>query len=390
MPGVLKERKLGILTSGGDAPGMNAAIRSVYKAGRLEGFRVHGIRDGVAGLVLALCSEDGEVVREISEDQVRLILEKAGTILRSSRREEIRRAVRQWRPETQWETGGQSVGGFTKKEIEALQEAAVVTVQEYNLDALVLIGGDATCQAAQLLHDAFLRAAMVIPIVVIPASIDNNIAGTEVTIGYDTALNTAISAIDHLRATAMAHDRVFVVEVMGDSVGRLALDVAIGSGAEGVIIPEMGSDGIEEELERIKEELEHREQAGRRSGIVVVAEGVDMAACGATETERGLTPSAATVAQRLLRLLPSRSFRVLVIGHLQRGGVPTAQTRCMATEMGRQAISIVCSNAAAWGAPVLVGMNRGVLMPVEIPREVRRPVFREEWQNKLDLVKAML
>ena len=262
-----KIKRIGVLTSGGDAPGMNAAIRAVVRAAIFNGCEAYGIYGGYQGLI------EGEIKRLRSHD-VSNIIQRGGTILKSARSAEFRT------PE-----------GRTK--------AAQVLVDN-QIDALVVIGGDGSFTGARCLgqeHD--------IPIVGIPGTIDNDLYGTDSTIGYDTAVNTAIEAVDKIMDTASAHNRLFFVEVMGRDAGFIALRTAIATGAEAVLVPE-----VETDLTDLYHFIEKDYNPKNSSGIVIVAEG-------------DKSGGAYSIAEKVAQKHPDYDIRVSVLGHMQRGGSPS-------------------------------------------------------------------
>ena len=274
--------KVGILTSGGDAPGMNAAIRAVTRSALKRGMEVYGIMDGYKGLV------KGKIV-PLDRGSVSDIMVRGGTILGSARLPEFKE--------------------------EAVRLQAVEQLKKYEIDSLVVIGGDGTYRGALEL------TKMGINCIGIPGTIDNDIVGTDYTIGFDTALNTIIDAIDKLRDTSASHHRCSVVEVMGNHCGDLALYAAISCGAEVVISPEIGYD---EEV--VLERLHYLEQIKKkRHAIVILAEKItDAHDLAAKITEA-----------------TGFSGRATVLGHIQRGGSPTANDRILATKMGDYAVSLI-------------------------------------------------
>ncbi|MGL5681862.1 MAG: 6-phosphofructokinase [Marinifilaceae bacterium] len=277
-----KIKRIGVLTSGGDAPGMNAAIRAVVRAAIYNGCEAYGIYGGYQGLI------NGDVKRLRSSD-VSNIIQRGGTILKSARSAEFRT------PE-----------GRTK---------AAQTLKEHNIDALVVIGGDGTFTGAKLLieeHD--------VPCVGIPGTIDNDLYGTDATIGYDTAVNTAVEAVDKIKDTASAHNRLFFVEVMGRDAGFIALRTAIATGAEAVLVPE-----VETDLVSLEKFLEKDYDPTRSSGIVIVAEGEKLG-------------GAYTIAEAVSSKHPEFDIRVSVLGHMQRGGSPSAFDRVLASQLGVAAV----------------------------------------------------
>jgi 6-phosphofructokinase 1 len=274
-------RHIGVFTSGGDSPGMNAAVRAVVRTAAFRGIRVSGILGGYEGLV-------NDQLRELGPRDVSNIIQRGGTILRSARSEAFRTA-------------------------EGRSQAAA-TMERRGLDALVAIGGDGTFTGAKVLHEE--HGCRVIGL---PGTIDNDLAGTDRTIGFDTAVNTAMEAMDKIRDTASSHDRLFFVEVMGRDTGFLALASAIASGAEYVMLPELC-----QSIEQLVRELSQASRL-KSSSIVVVAEG----------DEQG---GAVAISEQVRKLLPDRDMRVTVLGHLQRGGSPTAMDRILASRLGSAAV----------------------------------------------------
>ncbi len=277
-----KIKTIGVLTSGGDAPGMNAALRAVTRAAIFNGFNVKGIYRGYRGLV------ENEIVDFRAQD-VSNIIHRGGTILRTARCDEF-------------------------KTQEGRQKAYENMCQQ-GIDALVVIGGDGTLTGAREFateHD--------VPIVGIPGTIDNDLYGTDHTIGYDTALNTIMWCVDRIRDTANSHERLFFIEVMGRNAGFLALNGAIAGGAEAAIIPE-----ISIEKDQLAQLIEHGFRTTKKSSIVLVA-------------ESPITGGAMGLADRVRNEYPQYDVRVTILGHLQRGGSPTAQDRILASRMGAAAI----------------------------------------------------
>lgn len=277
-------KTIGVLTSGGDSPGMNACIRAVVKYALQNGQRVIGIEDGYSGMI------KNKMV-ELDYSSVNNIIQLGGTILGTARSEEFRTAEGR------------------KKAYENLKNAGI--------EGLVLIGGDGTFAGGSVLSKEYG-----IPMVGIPGTIDNDIVGTDHTIGYDTCLNTVISAIDKIRDTATSHHRIFFVEVMGRNAGFIALNAALASGAENVLIPEEKTD-----IESLAEEIKSQNR-GERSSIIIVAEGDDGG--GAIE-----------IMQKIKPLLDGYDMRHSILGHIQRGGSPSAFDRIMATRMGAWAVELL-------------------------------------------------
>ncbi len=314
-----KINKIGVLTSGGDAPGMNAAIRAVTRTALKKGIKVVGIRRGYQGLI------DGDF-KPMSTRTVSGILHQGGTILRTARSKDFRT------PE------GRKI---------AYENAKI-----QGIDALVVIGGDGSFQGAQLFSQE-----TDIPTVGIPGTIDNDMYGTDYTIGHDTALNTAVEALDKIKDTARSHGRIFVVEVMGNEAGDLALFSGIACGAEAILLPEVQTN---EELDRfIKRGIKKKET----SGIIVVAEG------------GGKQINALTVAERVQKENPKLEVRVSILGHIQRGGNPTAMDRIMATRMGVGAIEALLDDQKS----VMIGIQNGVICQVPFNKCVSgKRAFKQE------------
>lgn len=291
-------RKIAVLTSGGDAPGMNPAIRAVVRRGIFKGLDVYGVLNGYEGLMA------GNFIK-MDLGSVGDIIHRGGTILRSARSEEF-------------------------KTVEG-QQKAIACLNKFGIDGLVVIGGDGSFQGAgKLTMQGF-------PTIGIPGTIDNDIAGTDYTIGFDTAVNTAVEAIDKIRDTASSHERTYVIEVMGRDAGDIALWAGMCAGAESIIIPEHNYD-IDDVIERI--------QQGRRRGkmhsIIIVAEGV----CKGTEIGQ------------IIEEKTGLDTRVTVLGHLQRGGAPTAYDRMMSSRMGATAVDLLVEGEKG----VMVGWKNNELI----------------------------
>ena len=276
-------KKIGIITSGGDAPGMNAAIRSVVRSCAFHNIDCVGIYRGYEGMI------EGDF-KKLSARSVNNIINKGGTFLKSTRSEEFR----------------------TKEG----RQKAYAQITKENIDALVLIGGDGTFTGGMLFNEEFN-----FPIIGIPGTIDNDIFGTNYTIGYDTALNTIVEVIDKIRDTASSHKRLFFIEVMGKDAGHIALNVGVGAGAEEILIPEEDLG-----LERLLESLRRSKKSGKSSSIVVVAEGDKI---GKNVFE---------LRDYVEEHLPEYEVRVSVLGHLQRGGPPSCFDRVLASRMGVKAV----------------------------------------------------
>lgn len=275
---------IGILTSGGDSPGMNAAIRAITRSALCKGFSVKGIYRGYDGLI------NGEI-KQFTTESVSNIIARGGTILKSARSKD-----------------------FTTPEG---RQKAYETMQREGIDALVVIGGNGSLTGARIFAQEFD-----VPCIGLPGTIDNDLYGTDLTIGYDTTLNTIMDCVDKIRDTANSHERIFFVEVMGRDAGFLAQNSAIASGAEAAIIPEDSTDA---------DQLEHFIGRGIRksknSSIVIVSESPK---CGAM-----------FYADRVKKEYPQYDVRVSILGHLQRGGSPSARDRILASRLGAGAIEAI-------------------------------------------------
>ena len=309
-------RRIAVLTSGGDAPGMNAAIRAVVRAGIHEGWQAFGVRRGFSGLIA------GNFIHLEARD-VGGILQQAGTMLGSARC-----------PEYRTEDG----------RVEALRQLG-----QHGIDALVVIGGNGSQTGAQLL------SAMGFPVVGVASTIDNDLYGSEITIGVDTALNIALEAIDRLKVTASSHQRGFLVEVMGRDCGYLALAAGLAGGAEAVIIPE-----VETDPETLAAELRDAYRRGKPHALIVVAEG------------------AKYNAERLIRHFSEHrqkfgfELRATILGHVQRGGTPGAFDRLLATRFGAAAVRRLAEGEHG----VLIGLNKGEITATPLDEVVatRKPL----------------
>lgn len=298
---------IGVLTSGGDSAGMNAAIRAVVRTALTYNLSVFGIKRGYEGLI-----EDDML--EMDYDSVSGILSRGGTILYSARSKEF------------YKPGG--------------REKAIKNVRRRGIEGLVVIGGDGSFQGAHKLYQEYA-----IPVVGIPGTIDNDIGGTEYTIGYDTACNIALEALDKIRDTAQSHGRVFLVEVMGKHAGYIALETGIASGAEVILIPEVTTD-----VDAVARKLSEGIKKGWRSAIVVVAEGDD--AGGAFKISKKLKEKI------------GRDIRVTILGHIQRGGFPSAVDRINASRLGVAAVDMLVSGQT----DIMVGIVSGRVVSTSLSK----------------------
>ena len=296
---------IGILTSGGDAPGMNAAIRAVTRSAIYNGIAVKGIYRGYKGMIT-------DEIEEFKTQNVSNIIQRGGTILKTARCMEF-------------------------KTPEGRKQAHDKLV-EHGIDSLVVIGGDGSLTGARIFADEFNM-----PIVGLPGTIDNDLYGTDITIGYDTALNTIMECVDKIRDTATSHERLFFIEVMGRDAGFLALNGAIASGAEAAIIPE-----ISLEKDQLAEMIETGFRKSKNSSIVP---------------------------ERVKREYPQFDVRVSILGHLQRGGSPTAQDRILATRMGVAAVDALMDGQRN----VMIGIQNDQIVNVPFSKAIKndKPINRD-------------
>lgn len=316
----MKLKKIGVLTSGGDAPGMNACIRAVVRCGVKHKLEVVGIRRGYAGLL------EGDLVG-LDARAVANIIQRGGTILETARCEEM-------------------------KTVEGLKKAVAILQQE-GIEGLITIGGGGTFRGA-----AALAEVGGIKVIGIPGTIDNDVYGTDYAIGFDTAINTALDAIDKIRDTAGSLQRPFFIEVMGRDRGFIALDVGIAGGAESILMPE-----AETKIEELCLDMRRNFRRGKKSYIVIVAEG---------DEAGGVFPIAQQVWERL-RL----DYRVCVLGHIQRGGSPTARDRILASKLGAAAVDALAGGKTGY----MVGELKG---------KISFTPLRETWEKRKKLDSNLL
>ncbi len=276
-------KTIAIFTSGGDAPGMNACIRSIVRTGIHHGLKVYGILHGYQGMI------DGQI-KLLNSDDVGNILQRGGTILKSSRCE-----------------------AFKTKEG---RQKAFDNLTKHGIEGVIAIGGDGTFAGAKIFTEEHK-----IPFIGLPGTIDNDLIGTDFTIGYDTALNNVLDAVDRIKDTAASHDRLFFVEVMGKDAGFIALRSGIGVGATAILIPEVHTD-LDELIQKLKAAYTRK----KSSSVIIVAEGDD--AGGAYK-----------IAEKVVEALPQYDTRVSILGHQQRGGSPSALDRLLASQLGHEAVN---------------------------------------------------
>ncbi|MGN0208482.1 MAG: 6-phosphofructokinase [Paludibacteraceae bacterium] len=312
---------IGVFTSGGDAPGMNAAIRAVTRAAISNGIKVKAIYRGYKGLI-------DDDIREFTTQDVSGIVQRGGTIIKSARCMEFKT------PEG--------------------RKLAYENMVKEGIDALIAIGGDGTFTGARLFAQEYN-----VPIIGIPGTIDNDLWGTDATIGYDTALNTIMHCVDMLRDTATSHERVFLVEVMGRDAGFLTLNAAIAAGAEAAIIPERATI-----LEQIEEAIGQGRRKSKNSSIVLVQ-------------EHAIDGGAQAVAKMMEEAHPEYSTRVTILGHLQRGGSPTANDRILASRMGIAAIQALLEEQRN----VMIGVQNDAIVYVPLTKAIheKKDIKADKW-----------
>ena len=322
-----KVNKIGVLSSGGDAPGMNAAIRAIVRTSIYNGLEAFGIMRGYLGMI------ENDIIPMHSRS-VANIIQRGGTILKTARCKE-----------------------FYEKEG---RQKAYNNLKQYGIDGLVVIGGDGSFRGADVFGREFD-----IPCIGIPGTIDKDIAGTDFTIGFDTAVNTAVEAIDKIRDTADAHDRLFIIEVMGRDAGYIALHSGIATGAENILIPERKTD-----IEELIHSLVEKEKRKKLVNLVVVAEGEEFG--GANE-----------VAKVVKERLPQVETRVCILGHIQRGGAPTCLDRLIASRMGYSAVECLIEGRHN----IMVGIlnNKMHFTPLEKAVKAKQKIS-EDW---LKIVKIL-
>ena len=305
----MDNKYIGILTSGGDASGMNAAIRAVTRSAICNGFKVKGIYRGYEGLI-------NDEIKELTTEDVSSIIQRGGTILKTARSQ-----------------------AFTTPEG---RKKAYEVMQKENINALVVIGGDGSLTGARIFAEEYD-----IVCIGLPGTIDNDLYGTDYTIGYDTALNTIVECVDKIRDTATSHDRIFFVEVMGRDAGFLAQNSAIASGAEAAIIPE-------DQLEKF---IGRGFRKTKNSSIVIV-----------TESPKNKNGGAMYYAERVKKEYPQYDVRVSILGHLQRGGSPSAYDRILASRLGEAAIEAILEDQRN----VMIGIRNNEIVYVPFVEAIKK------------------
>jgi 6-phosphofructokinase 1 len=312
-------KRIGLVTAGGDAPGMNAAIRSVVRSAIHNGLEVIGFERGYGGLI-------NDQARPLKARSVSGIINLGGTILKTARCKEMRTP-------------------------EGIEKAAE-TLKRHKIDGLIAIGGDGTFTGASKLYKV-----SGVPMIGIPATIDNDVSGTDETIGFDTAVNTALSAIDKIRDTATSHERIFVVEVMGRKRGFLALEVGLAGGAEIILLPEVKFD-----IAEVSRKVQSAHKAGKTSEIIVMAEG------------------AGDSREVVKRIAEDTGYqvRLTVLGYIQRGGIPTAKSRILASQFGYHAVELLLNGEKKR----MVGIQNGKIHSVDLDYswKVRKKIDLEKYE----------
>ena len=321
-----KINRIGVMTSGGDAPGMNAAIRAVTRAGINNDLEVFGIMRGYEGMI------EGDII-PMNSETVSGIIQKGGTFLLTARSKRFR-------------------------EYEGRREA-YEQLKRFNIDAVVIIGGDGSFKGANNMSEEFD-----IPFIGIPGTIDNDLFGTDYTIGFDTALNTVVEAVDKIRDTASSHNRIFFVEVMGREAGFVAINSGIACGAEMIMIPEEKG-----QLEKVRKFLAERARKNK-SSIIFVAEGLE---------EGG----AVDIAELLKPEFPQFDIRVSILGHIQRGGSPSAKDRVIASRMGTAAVEALLDNQKC----IMIGLANDKIVHVPLNKTVK--MHKTIDQTLIDLVEEI-
>ncbi len=321
--------RIGVLSSGGDSPGMNAAIRAVVRTGIYHGLEVYGIMRGYSGMV------EDDIFRMESRS-VANIIQRGGTILKTARCKEF------FEPEG--------------------RKKAYDNLKKRGIDGLVVLGGDGSFRGAQIFSNEYD-----IPCIGLPGTIDKDIAGTDFTIGFDTAVNTAVEAIDKIRDTADAHDRLFVIEVMGRDAGYIALHSGIATGAENILIPERKT-----VMNDILASLAEKEKRQKLVNLIIVAEGDEFG--GANE-----------VARLIKAKLPSLEIRVAILGHIQRGGSPTCMDRLLASRMGFHAVE--CLVEGRFNVFVGIVNNKMHYIPLNEAVKKKQSVS-QEWMRIVKILSA--
>lgn len=319
-------KTIAVLTSGGDAPGMNAAVRSVVRAAISMGMNVKGVRRGYNGLI-----EDD--IFDLDIRSVSDIIHRGGTVLYTARS-----------PKFMTEEG---------------REAAVANCKKHGIEGIVVIGGDGSFQGARKL------SLMGVPCVGVPGTIDNDIASTDYTIGFDTAMNTAMEMVDKIRDTAQSHDRCSVVEVMGRHAGYIAVKTGIAVGATAILVPEK-----EVKMDYVIRKIKQSQETGKKHFIIVVAEGADIGVhevAKQIETETGI------------------ESRATVLGHVQRGGSPTVRDRVMATRMGFAAVELLHNGIGNR----VVAFKNGKIVDFDIYEALNMPKTFDEWEYEIAHVTSL-
>lgn len=321
--------RIGILCSGGDSPGMNAGIRAVVRTAVYHKMEVFGIMRGFSGMI------DDDII-PMDSRSVANIIQRGGTILKTARSKEF----------------------LTK----AGRKKAYENIARRGIQALIILGGDGSFRGAEVFSREYD-----IPCIGLPGTIDKDIAGTDFTIGFDTAVNTAVEAIDKIRDTMESHDRLFIIEVMGRDAGYIALHSGIATGAENILIPELKTD-----MEKVISSLQEKERRKKMVNLIVVAEGDDFG--GAMELEK-----------YIMKKMPETSVRVCILGHIQRGGSPTCLDRLIASRMGYHAVECLLEERFN----VFVGVLNNQMNYIPLSRAVKeKQTINREWMKIVKILSS--
>ncbi|MCX5773583.1 MAG: 6-phosphofructokinase [Fusobacteria bacterium] len=326
----LEIKTIAVLTSGGDSPGMNVAIRAVCKAAFAFGMSVYGVRRGYQGLI------NNDIFR-LTSKEVGGIIDRGGTFLLSARCEDFR-----------------NVEGRAK---------AAENLKAHGIQGLIVIGGDGSYRGADMLYKEHG-----IKVIGLPGTIDNDISGTDFTIGFDTALNTILDAVSKIRDTATSHERTYIIEVMGRDAGYLALYACMAGGGDGLLIPERGYN-----IEEMGAHIAQRFENGKLHDIVICAEGVAPAEKVAEELKPYLTKK------------EQNEMRVTILGHVQRGGAPTAMDRILASKLGYYAVEMLAENQG--GIMVGVESNKLVTYPISHAWKYKKHISEKDFEITMALAK---
>lgn len=339
--------RIAVVTSGGDAPGMNACVRAIVKSARRKDLVIVGIRYGALGL---LRNKEEDFI-ELNDAHVVKKINQSGTFLKTARSQQVYEYLSQLEHVRKLNIKPKDLLG---SEIgrKLLGELAKNAIEEHKIDGLILIGGDTTCRATLAINQVFNNQ---LPMVVIPATIDNDVHFTKQTLGFESAITAAVHSIDAIRSSADSHSRIFIIEVMGRKHGFIAQTVGLACGAEEVLVPEMRW-GMKE-VNGLVERLRQARKNGRESAIIVIAEGVNLSGLKGYNQETN-NPSV-VLKRELERQIHNWEVRFSILGHVQRGAPPTPYTRILASRLGIAAVDYIFKllNKATSSTPMLLGVT---------------------------------